>query len=80
MQYSSKYSGYKFVLMYCVESVRMRTFSGLWFVFSQIPTEYGDLPCKPPYFVKMCEKREHKNSEYGHFLQGESVLFQENVN
>ena len=80
MQYSSKYSGYKFILMYRVESVRIRTFSGLWFVFSHIPIEYGDLPCKPPYFVKMCEKREQKNSEYGHFLHDESVLFQENVN
>ena len=48
------------------KSVRIRSFSGLH--FPRIWIEYSDLLCKSPYF-RMWENADHKNSEYGHFMQ-----------
>ena len=43
-----------------------------WSVFSSIWIQYGDFPCSFPYSVQMCEYKDQKNSEYGHFLHSVS--------
>ena len=37
----------------------------------QIWTDYGDLPRKSPYSVRMRENTNEKNSEYGHLSRSE---------
>ena len=37
-----------------------------WSAFSRIRTEYGEILCISPYSVRMREKTDQKNSEYGH--------------
>ena len=44
-----------------------------WSVFSRIRVEYGDLRSKSPYFVRMREYTDHKNSKYGKFLRSDIV-------
>ena len=39
------------------------------FVFSRIPTEYGNLQGKSPFSAKMRKNKDDKNFEYGHFLR-----------
>ena len=47
-----------------------------WSIFSRNEIEYVDLLCKPPYSVRIREKTDQKNSEYGHFLRSDySVVF-----
>ena len=49
---------------HCARSVRMRSF--LWFIFSRIRTECGDLHSKSPYSVQMRENTDQKNLAFGH--------------
>ena len=43
-------------------------------LFSLIRTEYEDLLRKSPYSVQMRENRDHKSSEYRHFLRSDRFL------
>ena len=45
-------------------------------VFSRIWTEYGEILCFYPYSVKMQEKTDQKNTEYGHFLRRDHLTNQ----
>ena len=38
-----------------------------WSAFSRIRTEYGEIRNISPYSVRMWEKADHTNSEYGDF-------------
>ena len=38
-----------------------------WYVFSRIPTEYGNLLHESPNSVQMLENTDQKYSQYGHF-------------
>ena len=48
-------------VLLCVESARVRSFSGLF--FSRIRTEYEDLQSKSPFSVRIRENTEQKNSK-----------------
>ena len=63
---------------HCVKSVRIPSFSGLYFsalglnierygVFSRIRTDYGEIWSIFSYSVRMRENTDQKNFEYGHF-------------
>ena len=43
----------------------------LWFLFSRIWIEYGEIIRISPYSVRMRKNRDQKNYEYGHFLRSE---------
>ena len=38
-----------------------------WSVFSRIWIKYAEIPSIPPYSVRVREKKDQKNSEYGQF-------------
>ena len=41
----------------------------LWFAFSRIRTEYGEIRSISPYSVEIRENADQNNSEYGNFLR-----------
>ena len=43
----------------------------LWFVFSLIRTEYGEIRSVSPYSVRMRENAYQNNYEYGYFSRSE---------
>ena len=54
-------ASYAHVQVLCVKSVQIRSF--LWFIFSRIRTECGDLR-KSPYFIRMRENTVQKKTPY----------------
>ena len=48
-----------------------------WSLFSRIWTEYGEIQSISVYSVQMRENTDQNNSEYGHFLRSDRLLFQD---
>ena len=48
----------KFDYEHCVKSVQIQSF--FWSVFYRIRTEYGHLPCKSPYSVRIQKNTDQK--------------------
>ena len=47
----------------------------VWSAFSHIRTEYAELRSTSPYSVRIREKTDQNNSEYGHFLRSVCIKF-----
>ena len=58
---------YIFVILHCVKSARIQSFSGPHFPAFRLNPE--NLLCKFPYSVRTQENMDQKNNDYGLFLQ-----------
>ena len=58
------------IVTHCVKSVRHRSFCGPYFPAFRLSAERYI----SPYLVRMGEKEDQKNSEYGHFLRSKGNL------
>ena len=56
------------LIIYCVKSVRIRSYSGPHFLAFRVNTERYSVS---PYSVRMRENADPNNSEYGHFLRSD---------
>ena len=55
---------------HCVKSVRIRSFSGLYFPAFGVNTK----KCIYPYLVRMRKNTNQKNSEYGQFSRSDDIF------
>ena len=66
-------TGMEFHQIHCVQSVRIRSYSGPYF------SAFGQNTERYPYSVRMRENTNQNNSEYGHILRNDKFLTLRNL-